>query len=561
MKKSVLFAALFITLLAPEALAGDFLKGKVLRIDLSKSVSERSSSSLNLSASGLSLSSSVSLLDIERALQKAAKDNQIAMVFLNLDHFSADMASMEEIRSCLKDFSAAGKPVVAYAASLGNGSYYLGSVADRLFMYPKGEGSLNGLGSTQFFLKDLLDTLQIDVQLIRHGKFKSAGEMYIRNDISPENRQQYEELLGSIWSTFTDEMAASRGIEPAKLRSLADGLALGTAQTWLDAGLVDGLKYRDEMELYLAMLFGTKDPTEVKVVDMEDYMEKLKKGPSARKVAIIYAEGEIAREGSGIVGDKLSRKIAAVRADSTVKAVVFRVNSPGGEVVAADMIRREIELLRKDKPVVASYGSYAASGGYLISAGCDRIITDNTTLTGSIGVFGMIPSFGKAIRKNLRVNPVQVGTGPHSGMSSGMNPLSAEEEAWYQEQIESIYDDFVGVVAEGRSMTTEAVDEIAQGRVWSGKDALEIGLADETGTLLDAVDCAAKLAGKKLGKNYRIAVYPDKKSLKDRLKDPSGSQDDKDKPLVRVEELLHPGLNILARMPYAGIEYQINSIK
>lgn len=561
MKKSVLFAALFITLLAPEALAGDFLKGKVLRIDLSKPVSERSSSSLNLSASGLSLSSSVSLLDIERALQKAAKDNQIAMVFLNLDHFSADMASMEEIRSCLKDFSAAGKPVVAYAASLGNGSYYLGSVADRLFMYPKGEGSLNGLGSTQFFLKDLLDTLQIDVQLIRHGKFKSAGEMYIRNDISPENRQQYEDLLGSIWSTFTDEMAASRGIESAKLRSLADGLALSTAQTWLDAGLVDGLKYRDEMELYLAKLFGTKDPTEVKVVDMEDYMEKLKKGPSAKKVAIIYAEGEIAREGSGIVGDKLSRQIAAVRADSTVKAVVFRVNSPGGEVVAADMIRREIELLCKEKPVVASYGSYAASGGYLISAGCDRIITDNTTLTGSIGVFGMIPSFGKAIRKNLHVNPVQVGTGPHSGMSSGMAPLSAEEEAWYQEQIEGIYDDFVGVVAEGRSMTTEAVNEIAQGRVWSGKDALEIGLADETGTLLDAVDCAAKLAGKKLGKNYRIAVYPEKKSLKDRLKDPSGSQDDKDKPLVRMEELLHPGLNILARMPYTGIEYQFKSIK
>ena len=450
MKKLVLLAAFFITLLAPNALAGDFLKGKILRIDLSKSVSERKSSDLTLSASGISLSSSVSLLDIERALQKAAKDDHIAMVFLNLDHFSADMASMEEIRSCLKDFSTAGKPVVAYAASLGNGSYYLGSVADRIFMYPKGEGSLNGLGSTQFFLKDLLDTLDIDVQLIRHGKFKSAGEMYIRNDISPENRQQYEELLGSIWSTFTDEMAASRGMEPEKVRSLADGLVLGTAQTWLDAGLVDGLKYRDEMELYLAKLFGTNDPTQVKVVDLEEYMEKLKKGPANKKVAVIYAEGEIVRSGSGIVGDKLSRQIAAVRADSTVKAVVFRVNSPGGEVVAADMIRREIELLRKEKPVVASYGAYAASGGYLISAGCDRIITDNTTLTGSIGVFGMIPSFGKAIHKNLHINPVQVGTGPHSGMSSGMTPLSAEEDAWSQEQIEGIYDDFVSVVADGR---------------------------------------------------------------------------------------------------------------
>ena len=559
MKKLVLLVALFVTLFSPAALAGEFLKGKILRIDLSKSVSERKSSSLSLSTNGLQYNSSVSLLDIERALQKAAKDDHIAMVFLNLDHFSADMASMEEIRSCLADFSAAGKPVVAYAASFSNGSYYLGSVADRLFMYPKGEGSLNGLGSTQFFLKDLLDTLDIDVQLIRHGKFKSAGEMYIRNDISPENRQQYEELLGSIWSTFTDEMAASRGMEPEKVRSLADGLALGTAKTWLDAGLVDGLKYRDEMEIYLAKLFGTNDPTQVKAIDMEEYIEKLKKGPANKKVAIIYAEGEIAREGSGIVGDKLSRQIAAVRADSTVKAVVFRVNSPGGEVVAADKIRREIELLRKDKPVVASYGSYAASGGYLISAGCDRIIADNTTLTGSIGVFGMIPSFGKAIRKNLHVNPVQVGTGPHSGMSSGMTPLSAEEEAWYQEQIEGIYDDFVGVVAEGRSMTTEAVDSIAQGRVWSGKDALEIGLTDERGTLLDAIDCAAKLAGKKLGKNYRVVCWPEKKDFMEKL---LGKDDKKkDNPLVRVEDLLHPGLNVIARMPYAGIEYDINKLK
>lgn len=561
MKKVVLFAAFLFTLLSPNALAGEFLKGKILRIDLGSSVDERNGSTLTLSTSGLSVSSSVSLLDIERAIKKAADDDHVAMIFLNLDHFSAGMAAMEEIRSSLADFSAAGKPVVAYAASLGNGSYYLGSVADRIFMYPKGEGSLSGLGSTQFFLKDLLDTLGIDVQLIRHGKFKSAGEMYIRNDISPENRKQYEELLGSIWESFTDEMAASRGMDPEKLRSLANDLTLSTAQTWLDAGLVDGLKYRDEMELYLAQLFGTKDPKEVKVVDMKEYQEKLRKGPSAKKLAIIYADGEIVRSGSGIVGEKLSRTIASVRADSTVKAVVFRVNSPGGEVVAADMIRREIELLRKDKPVVASYGAYAASGGYLISAGCDRIFTDNTTLTGSIGVFGMIPSFGKAISKNLHVNPVQVGTGPHSGMASGIEPLSPEEEAWYQQEIEGIYEDFVGVVAEGRSMTTEAVDEIAQGRVWSGKDALGIGLTDEKGTLLDAIDYAAKLAGKKLGKNYRIVTYPEKKSIKDMLKDPSGNKDDKDKPLVRVEDLLHPGLNVLARMPYAGIEYQISNIK
>ena len=561
MKRFLLLAACLIAVSVTPARADEFLKGKILRVDLSDAVAERGGNSFSLSLSGASLNSSVSLLSLERALRKAKDDKNIAMVFLNIDHFSAGMAAMEEVRNCLADLSAAGKPVVAYAASLGNGSYYLASVADRIFMYPKGEGSLSGLGSTQFFIKDLLDKFGIEVQLIRHGKFKSAGEMYIRNDISPENRRQYEELLGSIWNGFVEEMAASRGLEPSAIQQMSDGMVLSTAQTWLDAGLVDGLKYRDEMEDYLCRLFGTTSSSDVKVVEVTEYMDKLKKGQASKKIAIIYADGEIVRESGDIVGEKLSRQIAAVRADSTVKAVVFRVNSPGGEVVAADMIRREIELLRKDKPVVASYGAYAASGGYLISAGCDRIFADNATLTGSIGVFGMVPSFGKAIKKNLYVTPVQIGTNAHSGMGSGIEPLSPEEEAWYQQEIEGIYEDFVGVVAEGRSMTREAVDEIAQGRVWSGKDALGIGLVDEKGTLMDAIDYAAKLAEKKLGKNYRIVCYPEKRSLKDMLKDPSGKKNDDDKPLVRVEDLLHPGLNIMARMPYVGLEYKVKSIR
>lgn len=559
--KKYLLSAVCLLLLACPSFAGDFLKGKILRIDLKDRVAEQGGSSFSLSLSGASLSSSVSLLNLERALRKAKDDDGIAMVFLNIDHFSAGMAAMEEVRACLKDISDAGKPVVAYAASLGNGSYYIGSVADRIFMYPKGEGSLNGLSSTQFFLKDLLDKVGVEVQLIRHGKFKSAGEMYIRNDISPENRRQYEELLGSIWEGFIAEIAESRGLEASAVNALAENLSLSTAQSWFDAGLVDGLKYRDEMEDYLCRLFGTTSTEGVKVVDITEYMEKLRKGPSAKKVAVIYADGEIVRSGGDIVGEKLSRQIAAVRADSSVKAVVFRVNSPGGEVVAADMIRREIELLKKDKPVVASYGEYAASGGYLISAGCDRIFADNATLTGSIGVFGMIPSFGKAIKKNFFVTPVQIGTNAHSSMGSGMEPLSAEEQDWYQAEIEGIYNDFVGVVAEGRDMSCEAVDEIAQGRVWSGKDALGIGLVDEKGTLLDAIDYAVKLAGDKLGKNYRIVTYPEKKSLREMLRDPSGKEDDKDKPLVEIEKLLHPGLNIMARMPYVGIEYKVDKLK
>ena len=524
-----------------------FLKGKILKIDMQDVVAERGGNSFQFSLSGISTGSSVSLLSFERALEKAAEDDKIALIYMNTDHFSAGLAPMEEIREYLKRFSAAGKPVIAYGAGFSNASYYIASVADRVFLYPKGSGTLNGLGSTQFFLKDALDTLGIDVQLIRHGKYKSAGEMYIRNDISPENREQYETMLNSIWGCMVEEMAASRGIDAETFKGWIDNLELSTANTWTEKGLVDGLKYRDEMEEYLCHLFGTTDPEKVKTVTLKDYIDDLKKGPSSKKIAVIFADGEISRSGSEVAGERLSREIAKVRQDSTVKAVVFRVNSPGGEVVGADMIRREIEVLQKYKPVIASYGSYAASGGYLISAGCEKIFLDNSTLTGSIGVFGMVPSFGKAIRKHLKVNPVSLGTNEHSTMGSGMAPLTPEEEAWYQQEIEGIYDDFVSVVADGRKVTKEYVDSIAQGRVWAGKDALRIKLADEKATVLEAVQYAAERAGLE---NYRIQMVPEVKSMFQQIMD--GDSKKKDEPLVK--DLLHPGFNAIARMPYITID-------
>lgn len=548
MRKTV-FCALFALLCLNTQAANGFLKGKLLKIDMKDVIAERGGNSFSISLGGFNMSSSVSLLDMERALDKAAEDNKIAAVYINTDHFRAGLAASEELRHYLLELSKAGKPVIAYGASMDNSSYYMASAADRLFLHPQGGGSLNGMSSTQPFIKDLLDTLGVEVQLIRHGKFKSAGEMYIRNDISPENREQYEVMLGSIWSTIAEEIASSRGIKVEDLNSWVDGLALSTAKTWVEKGLVDGLKYRDEMEDYLCHLFGTTEASDVKTLNIKEYIEDLKKGPVKKKIAVLYANGEIVRAGGDIVGEALASTIAKVRADSSVKAVVFRVNSPGGEVVAADMIRREIELLGKVKPVIASYGAYAASGGYLISAGCSKIFTDNTTLTGSIGVFGMIPSLGKAIRKNLHVNMVDIGTHKHSSMGSGMQPLSPEEEAWYQEEIEGIYDTFVTVVSEGRSMTKDAVDEIAQGRVWAGKDALKIGLCDEKGTLLEAIGYIADKAGLK---DYRIAVYPEKKSMLKGLKD--GDKPKKDDPLVRIKSSLTPGFKAMAIMPYISLD-------
>jgi len=549
--KKLVFSLCLCAALAVPSHAQNFLKGKVLKIDTATTIDERTSAgspfSINLPLVNLSSGSSLSLLSVERALEKAADDDDIAMVYLNYEKLNAGTTALEELRESLEKFSKSGKPVIAYGASLGNGSYYIASVADRIFLHPKGSGTLNGMGTTQFFLKDLLDTLGVEVQLIRHGKFKSAGEMYIRNNMSPENRRQYQELQSSIWDGMTAQMAASRNIPVDSLRTWIGNLSLGTAKTWMDKGLIDGLKYKDEMEAYICHLFGTANPDKVKHVKIEDYAKKVKKG-SGDVVAVLYAEGEITREGNELAGERFAREVEKLRKDDKVKAVVFRVNSPGGEVVAADIIRREIELLCKVKPVIASYGAYAASGGYLISAGCKKIMVDNATLTGSIGVFGMIPNLGGAVKKVLKVNPETVGTDPHSGLGSPFHKMDQEEIDWYQQEIEGIYEDFVNVVVDGRKMTFEQVDDIAQGRVWSGADALKNGLADEKGTLLDAVKAVAADAG--LSK-YKIECYPQQPSF---FQSMTGADKDKDPLIFLPRYITEPGYKALARMPYLTIE-------
>lgn len=541
--------SLFLSLLLCMPLGAEgFLKGKILYFDEGKEIAERSGASFDFSLTGgLSTGSSLSILSVERALEKAAEDDDIAMVFLRPDMVSSGMAVREELRQSLARFAAKGKPIVCYGVSFSTASYYLGSIGDRVFMHPGSDGTLNGPATTQMYYKDLLDSLGIRIQLIRHGSFKSAGEPYIRSEMSDENRLQYQVLLGSIWAPMVEEMAASRGVSADSLRSWITSLQLATSQDWLEKGLVDGLKYRDEMEDYLCHLFGTTDPDDLRKVSMSEYIKSLK-DKGSDKVAVLFAEGEIVRSGSGIAGERFAREIAKVRADSSVKAVVLRVNSPGGEVVAAEMIRREIELLRKDKPVIASYGDYAASGGYLISAGTDRIFVDNATLTGSIGVFGQVLSYGDALKKKLHINPFTVGTHEHSDMSSGIRPLDEEELVWYQRTIDGIYDEFVKVVSDGRGMDRDAVDAIAQGRVWSGGDALTIGLADEKGILLDAVKYAAGAAGLK---KYRIVAFPEKKNLLEQF---LSSEKEKDRPLVRIQEILPAGFSAIARMPYIELD-------
>ena len=512
-------ACLLLALLlgAPSGAQG-FLKGKILYFDAGEKLSERSGSSFSFSLlGGLSVSSSLSLFSVERALEKAADDNDIAMVFFRPDMVSAGMAAREELRQSLARFAAKGKPVVCYGITFDTGSYYLGSVGDRVFMHPGSSGTLMGPSTTQLYYKDLLDSLGVRIQLIRHGSYKSAGEPYVRSEMSEENRQQYQALLGSVWEPMVEEMASSRGIAADSLRAWVTGLKLSTSRDWLEKGLVDGLKYRDEMEDYLCHLFGKADLDDLKKVSMSEYVESLKQSGS-KKVAVLYAEGEIVRSGSGIAGEKFAREIAKVRA------------------------------VRKDKPVIASYGDYAASGGYLISAGTERIFSDNATLTGSIGVFGQVISYGEALSRKLHVHPYTVGTHEHSDMGSGMRPLDELELARYQQDIDGIYDEFVQVVATGRGMDRDAVEAVAQGRVWSGGDALKNGLVDEKGTLLDAVKYAAWRAG--LDK-YGIVTYPERNDL---LGEILSLAKEVDQPLIRVRDILPAGFSVIARMPYVELD-------
>ena len=486
-------------------------RGAILKIDLSKPIGEqgKESFSFNPLLMSANMGQSVSLLNAIRALETAATDPQVKFVYLKADGLGMDIAQAEEFRNALVRFRESGKPLVAYSQNLSAGNYYIASVADKVILNTYGDVMIQGMSSSLMYYKDLIDHLGVDIQLIRHGKYKSAGEPYIKSEPSQENREQYEKMLGTIWGVMADAVAASRDFTAEQYNAWIDNLELENGKDALEKGLVDELWYDDQVRDYFCTLCGVKEPKQLKYVSLKDYAAaKVKPNlRSKEKIAVIYADGEIVMDdkGDGNIGNNFAREIAKARRDSSVKAVVFRVNSPGGSVQASAAIEREIALTKACKPVVASYGGYAASGGYWISCGADKIFSDKSTLTGSIGVFGLIPSFGKALRKNLHLNVYEVSTHKHGSKAGGMDPLDPEEEAAMQKQIDETYEDFVARVAAGRGLTTEAVDEIAQGRVWAGGDAIRIGLVDEWGGLTDAIRYAATMAGLE---NYRLVEYP-----------------------------------------------------
>ena len=451
-----------------------------------------------------------------RAVNAAAKDPAVKFIYMKPDGAMGGIAQLEEFRTALMNFRNSGKAIVSYIENPSNASYYLASVSDKIYMtsYDGGMNMFSGLSSQMIFLKDILDRLGINVQLIRHGKYKSAGEMYIRNSASPENMEQNTEMIESVWNSWAEKIAESRGISTEALNGMLDNLELNFPSDFLDKGLVDELLTREELQQKLCDLYSAEKFEDIKAIQLPDYAKakatvNLK---ADKKVAVIYAEGNIV-DGSAkqqVAGDRFAKIISDVRKDSTVKAVVLRVNSPGGSVLASEKIKAEIDLIKKRGiPVIASYGDYAASGGYWISANCDKIYSNATTLTGSIGVFSMIPDISGTLKDKIHVNITPVNSNTHADMYGMMRPLDKNELDYMQASVEKIYDEFTALVAEGRDMTVENVDEIAQGRVWSGAEALNINLVDEIGTIEDAIiDAAFSIEGVTSLDDIQIAEYP-----------------------------------------------------
>ena len=457
----------------------------------------------------------IGIWDAVQALNIAANDHAVKYIYLFPEGASGGTATMQEFRAALDNCRKNGKAIVAKLNAPSTGSLYLASAADKVYLssYEGVNAMFNGISTQLIFYKDLLDKLGVNVQLIRHGKYKSAGEGYIKNAPSEENLEQNQVMVDGIWNSLAGEIAQSRGLTLEKLNELVDNLKLGFPEELKEAGLVDELVTAEEFRQKLTDLAMAKKYDDIKFIPFESYVNaKVKENlKSKKKVAIIYADGEIV-DGTGkqnIQGTYFASVIADVRKDSTIKAVVFRVNSPGGSVFASDQIKNEIDLLAKDKPVVASYGNYAASGGYWISNSCDKIFANPTTLTGSIGVFSMIPDLSGTIKDIAHVNIVDVKSNKHAGMLSLTSPLDEEETAFMQATVERIYDGFVNIVAKGRGLEPAFVDSIAQGRVWTGSDAIGIGLVDELGTLEDALKYTVNLVepGTNLEK-WRVMAYP-----------------------------------------------------
>ena len=461
------------------------------------------------------------LNEILKNIEKAKKDDRIQGIFLDLGNIQAGLATTFEIRKALEKFKESGKFIYTYGSVIPQKSYYLATVSDKIFLNPEGYVEFRGYYGQTMFIKGLLEKLEIEPQIIRHGKFKSAIEPLILDKMSEANKEQTLAFISSMWNESLEDISKSRNIEVSKLNQIANELVGQQAAKAYELHLIDSLTYYDEFLNILANELDIEVVKKKNLISLSKYVDARikdsKKKRSRDKIAVIYAEGDIIQgEGdeNSIGSDKISRAIRQARLDESIKAIVFRVNSPGGDALASDIILREVNLAKKEKPVVVSMGNLAASGGYYIACGADKILANPTTITGSIGVFGFIPNFQKFFSNKLGITFDDVKTNENSDFFSVTKPLSEYQHGIIKKEIERIYDTFIHHVIDGRNMSYEDVDEIAQGRVWSGADAINLGLIDELGGLDEAIKAAVELAELE---DYRIVELPKQKELFEQL--------------------------------------------
>lgn len=498
----------------------------ILTFDLSQEITDSNpaadpSDVISTALSGGEMGKPIALRSVLESLEQAVEDDRIVGLYLHgtitPTQTGSGFATLREVRQALQKFRDSGKPIYAYNnAEWKERDYYLTSVANTILLHPSSLLELNGLNFENIFFAGALQKYGIGIQVLRVGKYKSAVEPFIRTESSPEDEEQTRRLLSDLWNEFLTSTSQSRNLTPQQLQAIADQQALLLPEQAQQANLIDKVAYEDELETELRNLASEDEETgSFQQISLPEYAEVIDQDdrPSPNRIVVIYAEGDIVSGGGGIGmigGDSLVSILRELRQDEAVKAIVLRVNSPGGSATASEQISREVFLTVKEKPVIVSMGSYAASGGYQISAYANRIFASPNTVTGSIGVFGLLPNF-QAIARNNGITWDTVKTGRYADIDTVSRPRTPEELAIGQQIVDRIYDQFLSIVSESRQLPKETVAEIAQGRVWSGVEAQKIGLVDDLGGLEDAIQAAVEAA--ELGDDWQLEEYPESQSF------------------------------------------------
>jgi protease-4 len=490
----------------------------VLRLDFDYAIKERSSANplSGIPFLNLSVKKTLGLKDILASIKRAETDDNIKGIYLDSSYMLSGQATIEEIRNALIQFKKSGKFVISYGEIYTQGAYYLASAADKVYLNPKGIFEFRGFNSQYTFFKGALDKLGVEAQVIKVGTFKSAVEPFILDKMSEPNRLQVNSYLGSLYDYFLTGISKSRKLNKDSLFNIANNLDIKYPEDALKYKLIDGLKYKDEILDELKKRTGVEKDDNLNLVELSDYYsadEDSDQSPSGTRIAVIYASGDIGSgegDDNSIGSEGISKAISKARMDKKVKAVVLRINSPGGSSLASDVLWREVVMTKKVKPVIVSMGDVAASGGYYMACAADSIFAQPNTITGSIGIFAILPNMHNFLNQKLGITFDGVKTGKFADLGDVTRPLNPEERLILQNQVNRGYLEFTTAVAQGRKKSQKYIDSIGQGRVWTGAQALKIGLVDRLGNLNDAVNSAAKKA--KI-KDYKLVAYPEQKSL------------------------------------------------